>query len=125
MFDLYYKKNDNSALFESFRNVGITNVQNFIPLYKQFFSLKESNYKNLNLNHHFHIIQVEQTNKRNKYNCIIDSGDKKQNKLCFFKFSPLLDPVKFMVGKYKDLGETKKTSLPELNESLLEISGRK
>ena len=37
MFDLYYKKNDNSALFESFRNVGITNVQNFIPLYKQFF----------------------------------------------------------------------------------------
>ena len=117
MFDLYYKKNDNNALFESFRNVGITNVQNFIPLYKQFFSLKESNYKNLNLNHHFHIIQVEQTNKRNKYNCIIDSGDKKQNKLCFFKFSPLLDPVKFMVGKYKDLGETKKTSLPELNES--------
>ena len=117
MFDLYYKKNDNSALFESFKNVGITNVQNFIPLYKQFFSLKESNYKNLNLNHHFHIIKVEQTNKRNKYNCIIDSGDKKENKLCFFKFSPLLDPVKFMVGKYKDLGETKKTSLPELNES--------
>ena len=27
MFDLYYKKNDNNALFESFRNVGITNVQ--------------------------------------------------------------------------------------------------
>ena len=71
MFDLYYKKNDNSALFESFNNIGIYNVQNYIPLYKQFFSLKESNYKNLNLNHHFHIIKVEPTNKRNKFNCII------------------------------------------------------
>ena len=118
MFDLYYKKNDNSALFESFKKVGITNVQNYIPLYKQFFSLKESNYKNLNLNHRFHIIKVEPTNKRNKYNCTIASGDKTENKLCFFKFSPLLDPVKFMVGKYKDLGETKKTSLPELNGTI-------
>ena len=118
MFDLYYKKNDNSALFESFKKVEITNVQNYIPLYKQFFSLKESNYKNLNLNHRFHIIKVEPTNKRNKYNCTIVSGDKTENKLCFFKFSPLLDPVKFMVGKYKDLGETKKTSLPELNGTI-------
>ena len=67
MFDLYYKKNDNSALFESFNNIGIHKVQNYIPLYKQFFSLKETNYKNLNLNHHFHIIKVEPTNKRNKY----------------------------------------------------------
>jgi hypothetical protein len=118
MFDLYYKKNDNSALFESFNNIGLYNVQNYIPLYKQFFSLKESNYKNLNLNHHFHIIKVEPTNKRNKFNCIITDGHKKEKKLCFFKFSPLLDPVKYMVGKYKDLGETKKITLPELNENI-------
>jgi len=118
MFDLYYKKNDNSALFESFNNIGIHKVQNYIPLYKQFFSLKETNYKNLNLNHHFHIIKVEPTNKRNKYNCTISSDDKKENKLCFFKFSPLLDPVKYMVGKYEDLGEKEKTTLPELNENI-------
>ena len=76
------------------------------------------NYKNLNLNHQFHIIEVQSTGKRNKYNCTITSGDKTERKLCFFKFSPLLDPVKFMVGKYKDLGETEKTSLPELNENI-------
>ena len=87
MFDLYYKKNDNSALFESFNNIGIHKVQNYIPLYKQFFSLKETNYKNLNLNHHFHIIKVEPTNKRNKYNCTISSDDKKENKLCFHSFA--------------------------------------
>jgi len=118
MFDLYYNKNDNSALFKSLNDIGICKVQNYVPLYKQFFSLTESNYKNLNLNHTFHITNVEKTNKRNKFNCTIKSGVKSENKLCFFKFSPLLDPVKYMVGKYKGLGDIERNTLPELNENI-------
>ena len=118
MFNLYYKKNDNTALFSSLKDIGIYNVQNYIPLYKQFFSLKESNYKNLNLNHEYHITNVSNTDKRNKFNCIVNANEKNETKLCFFKFSPLLDPVKYMVGKYKDLGETERIALPELNESI-------
>ena len=118
MFDLYYKKNDNTVLFSSLNDIGIYNVQNYIPLYKQFFSLKESNYKNLNLNHKYHITNLSKTDKRNKFNCIVNGNGKKETKLCFFKFSPLLDPVKYMVGKYKDLGETERIALPELNESI-------
>ena len=49
MFDLYYKKNNNIALFESFKNLEIRNVQNFIPLYGKYFSLKPTNYRNMNL----------------------------------------------------------------------------
>ena len=37
MFNLYYKKNDNTALFSSLKDIEIYNVQNYIPLYKQFF----------------------------------------------------------------------------------------
>ena len=118
MFNLYYKKNDNAALFDSLKDIGINKVQNYIPIYKQFFSLKESNYKNLNLNHAFHITKVEKTETHNKFNCVIKSGDQPENKLCFFKFSPLLDPVKYLVGKYKDLGETERTTLPELGENI-------
>ena len=118
MFNLYYKKNDNVGLFDSLKDIGIDAVQNYIPIYKQFFSLKESNYKNLNLNHVFHITNIEKTDKHNKFKCIIKSGDKTENKLCFFKFSPLLDPVKYLVGKYKDLGETERTTLPELNKTI-------
>ena len=44
MFNLYYKKNDNTALFNSLNDIGIYNVQNYIPLYKQFFSLKMTTY---------------------------------------------------------------------------------
>ena len=118
MFNLYYKKNDNVPLFSSMNDIGIYNVQNYIPLYKHFFSLKESNYKNLNLNHKYHITNVSKTDKRNKFNCIVSANGKNENKLCFFKFSPLLDPVKYMVGKYKDLGEMERIALPELNESI-------
>ena len=118
MFNLYYKKNDNVTLFTSLNDIGIYNVQNYIPLYKQFFSLKESNYKNLNLNHKYHIANVSKTDKRNKFNCIVNANGKNENKLCFFKFSPLLDPVKYMVGKYKDLGEIERIALPELNKSI-------
>ena len=35
----------------------------------------------------------------------------------FFKFSPLLDPVKFMVGKYKNISKEKLTTLPRLNNN--------
>jgi len=117
MFDLYYKKNDNTALFKSLEELGISKVQNYIPLYKQFFSLKSSNYKNLNLNHVFHIEKVKKTPKRNKFVCTVKSDVRQEEKLCFFKFSPLLDSVKYMVGKYENLGEQERTTLPELENS--------
>ena len=118
MFDLYYNKNDNAGLFKSLDNIGIKNVQNYIPIYKHFFSLKETNYRNLNLNHAYHITNATKTNTHNKFNCTIKSGEKSENKLCFFKFSPLLDPIKYMVGKYNDLGDTERNALPELNENI-------
>jgi len=118
MFDLYYKKNDNASLFSSLKENGILNVQNYIPIYKQFFSLNESNYKNMNLNQMFHISNVEKTAKRNRFNCVITSNKKTETKLCFFKFSPLLDPIKYLVGKYKGLGENERKTLPELNDDV-------
>ena len=118
MFDLYYKKNDNASLFSSLKENGILNAQNYIPIYKQFFSLNESNYKNMNLNHMFHISNVEKTAKRNRFNCVITSNKKTETKLCFFKFSPLLDPIKYLVGKYKGLGENERKTLPELNDDV-------
>jgi hypothetical protein len=117
MFDLYYKKNDNQILFKSVEDIGIINIQNYIPLYKQYFSLKSTNYKNMNLNHHYHIHEVLKTCKRNKFLCKIKSEKKTLQQKSFFKFSPLLDPVKYMVGKYKDLGKNEISLLPSLENN--------
>ena len=49
MIDIYYKKNDNNSLFIDFENIGIKSIQNYVPIYKKFFSLTDNNYNNQNL----------------------------------------------------------------------------
>ena len=50
MFQIYYKKNDNTALFKEFDVNNIKSIQNYIPLYGKFFNLQEKNYQSINLN---------------------------------------------------------------------------
>ena len=104
-------------LFDCFKEVGIINPQNYIPIYNKFFSLTETNFKKINLNHKFHIRTAKKTTKHNKYMCELSSDSQKDTRLCFFKFSPLLDPVKYMVGKYSNLGETERMALPQLESN--------
>ena len=51
---LHYKKNNISQLFDSFKQSNLTNlrkIQNYIPIYKNFFNLTKNNYNAINLNH--------------------------------------------------------------------------
>ena len=107
MFSLFYQKNNNDSLFkECDEVVKIKNIQNYIPLYDKYFSLNSENFKNVNLNHTFHISQVLEKQKENLYSiAIIDiqkDNQQPQKIESFFKFSPLLDPAKYMYGKYKN-----------------------
>ena len=115
MFNIYYKKNKNKNLFSNLEKHSITKLQNYIPLYQNFFSLNKNNYNNINLNHKYHISNIKSNVEKNKYNIIVkDISDNKFKKKSFFKFSPLLDPIKYMVGKYKDISINE---LPLFNES--------
>ena len=116
MFNLFYKKNDNTALFKEFNDIGINKIQNYIPLYGKFFNLQENNYEIINLNQTYHICSVAKTDNKNVYDCGLKSDNDTKRKSTFFKFSPLLDPVKYMVGKYKDVND-KKTNLPKLSNN--------
>lgn len=116
MFNIYYKKNNNKALFKEFRNIGINNIQNYIPIYKHFFNLRENNYQNINLNHFYTITNVCKDDEKNVYKCKLKSENDAINTKTFFKFSPLIDPVKFMVGKYKNI-ENVKSELPQLSNN--------
>ena len=116
MFNIYYKKNNNKALFKEFKNVGIENIQNYIPIYKHFFNLQENNYQNINLNHYYTISNVEKDDSKNVYKCRLQSDKNEVNTKTFFKFSPLIDPVKYMVGKYENI-EGVKSELPQLSNN--------
>ena len=102
--ELHYKKNDNSKLFstfESFEDIKVSNIQNYIPIYKEFFSLTENNSNTINLNHNNRLHDIIEVQSYNICRAkVLDNSNAIIEKEIFFKFSPLLDPIKYLVGKY-------------------------
>ena len=115
MFDIYYKKNKNKNLFKNLEKYEFKKIQNYVPLYSKYFSLSNNNYNSINLNHKFSIIDMIDNIDKNKYKVkLIDKSNNTINSKSFFKYSPLLDPIKYITGKYKNENISE---LPLLNNS--------
>ena len=114
-FSLYYRKTKNEDVFhalEESTNLGISNLQNYVPLYEKFFSLNSVNFNNINLNQKYYLNKINNEITKNTLNVEIrDNSDVLIEKEIFCKFSPLLDPLKFLTGKY-DLSENYSIELP-------------
>ena len=104
--EINYRKNNNKQLFENFNNselLDIENSQNYFPLYNNFFNLNSSNYNAINLNNKYKLEQILEKINYNKFLATItDVCNNKFNKEVFIKYSPLIDPVKYMIGKYEN-----------------------
>lgn len=116
--NLSYKKNNNTQLFASLAKEDLLDAhqaQNYIPIYSRFFTLTDTNFNNINLNNKYSLNDINNKINNNLFNCIlIDDNGNKIEKPVFFKFSPLLDPVKYMVGKY-DISDNNLLKLPTYN----------
>lgn len=123
MLNINYQKRKNTELFkslENMENLHVTDIQNYIPIYKKFFSLNETNYNNINLNHPWYISSVKEFDENDKhlFNCNLKHFEKNKliNKEVFFKLAPLLDPYKFLIGKY-NINDNKIYNLPSFNSN--------
>jgi hypothetical protein len=116
--DFSYTKRSNTLLFDSFKKkelLNVSDVQNYVPIYSTFFSLKQNNYNSINLNNCLSLHSIRSKLDENAFlGKIMDTNGKLREKNIFFKFSPLLDHIKYMVGKYDTLNIFK---LPILNGS--------
>jgi hypothetical protein len=108
MIQTNYQKRKNLELFKGFENplgLHLSNVQNYNPIYKRFFSLNDTNYNNINLDNKFYITSVcynaDDENEK-AYNCRVKNivNNKSKDSAVFFKMAPLLDPYKYLIGKY-------------------------
>ena len=118
-FSLYYQKNKNDELFHSLENstLGLEKLQNYVPLYDKFFSLNSSNYNSINLNQVYYIHSINEEIDNNVLNVnISDNSNNLLKRDVFCKFSPLLDPLKYLTGKY-DLSGNQVITLPQFNTS--------
>ena len=121
-FELMYRKNKQPHLFEALENAktGLHNLQNYIPLYCRFFSLSESNHNAVNLNHRYHATTVVSSGD-NKNTVIATLHSNSEDETIaktpvFIKYSPLLDPIKYLSGKY-DMSADDLFSVPKHNST--------
>lgn len=70
----------------------IENLQQYQPIYSLFFDMTLKNYNSIQFNHRYHIKDMT---------TVIDSESNiPEKKPVFIKYSPLYDPIKYMIGKY-------------------------
>lgn len=85
-------------------------IQNYQPIYSLFFKMNESNYSSVCFNNKFHF--MDDTFVKD-----IET-EKVVRKETFIKYSPLLDPIRYMTGKIKGLFITDELiQLPDIHSN--------
>ena len=84
----------------------ITSIQCYNPIYSDFLETDTPLSENTAFNHPYHMIDLTTV--------IQPETEEIENRPVFIKFSPLLDPLRFMIGKY-DLTDKKTINLPRIN----------
>jgi len=116
--DITYKKINNANLFRDFEDENLLNMetcQNYVPLYNNFFTLNENNYNSINLNSENNLHSLIKKVTENIFlGKIQDENNNIVEKQVFFKLCPLLDPFKYLAGKY-DICNNNLLNLPKLN----------
>ena len=99
-----------------YNSFDISKLQLYNPINKLFFEMKESMADRIGLNHPYHMTDLEH---------VFDiSNQTVLEKPVFIKYSPLLDPVRYMIGKYESnrhllnelptIGSTDLTCIPKI-----------
>ena len=123
LFQLHYRKHKYTP--DKIETALLFDIQNFIPIYSRFFDINESNYNSIQLNQKYylqniieHSRELAETNQTlNHLETVIgDDTGNTHNAPIFVKYSPLLDPIRYLSGKY-NIQETKTMSLPKYNSS--------
>ena len=118
LFTVSYQKNDNTELFKQMDDkLNVYNIQNYIPIYDRYFELNDTNKDSINLNQKNTITSVESKISDNLFNIKVKNEKEESLRKSFFKFSPLFDPVKYMVGKYSHIDKEKMKKLPKYKET--------
>ena len=113
-----YVKDSNAALFASLSQPEALNLvapQNYIPLYSRLFDLTPSNSRNLNLPYSLRVTEAASTSTPLEFQAtVVDRNGLQKQVPVFFKLSPLLDPLRYITGRY-DIADPALFSLPGLD----------
>lgn len=90
-----------------YKPFNINDIQSYNPVYSRFFDMDETNYNKITLNQKYQIYDLK----------TVHDGNSFLSKDIFVKFSPLLDPLNYLRGKY-DLEASVSRTLPKLDSTV-------
>jgi len=136
-FQLHYRKHKYTP--ETIEPALLYDIQNYIPIYSRFFDINETNYNGIQLNQKYYLQNIishpsqimgdsnhpddDQDQDRNSRSLnhletvIADDNGNTNNVPMFVKYSPLLDPIRYLSGKYQ-VNQDKTRVLPKYNSTL-------
>jgi len=145
-FQLHYRKHKYTP--EKIDAALLYDIQNYIPIYSRFFDINETNYNSIQLNQKYYLHNIIEhptqilTNNPNRTSeedndvdgyksshtslnhletVIGDDAGNTTNVPVFVKYSPLLDPIRYLSGKYETSSGLSKAIgaiLPKYNSTL-------
>ncbi len=119
-----YAKRKNRSLLQSMQSSALLHLeqpQNYLPLYRSFFKVNATNADGLQLNHsyHLHAVHAAHDKRRNVFHCSVESAAAAAQghvaRDVFFKYVPLIDPLKYLQGKYHHIDVARLHQLPQWN----------
>jgi hypothetical protein len=113
-----YTKRKNTSLFASLEKQGYQKIQNYIPTYKNFFVLNNTNYNSINISGQWFLKKIHTEDEDTGfYSGVVENSQnsKTKNVDIFIKNAPLLDPIKYMIGAHQS-ELSKISNLPQLIE---------
>ena len=137
-FQLHYRKHKYTP--DTIEPALLYDIQNYIPIYSRFFDINETNYNGIQLNQKYYLQNIishpsqimesgrddrnendqddrDMSRSLNHLETIIaDDNGNTSNVPIFVKYSPLLDPIRYLSGKYQ-VQENKTRTLPKYNST--------
>ena len=138
-FQLHYRKHKYTP--DTIESALLYDIQNYIPIYSRFFDVNESNYNGIQLNQKYYLQNIishptqiidadaatdaahaaDHTDRGHSLNhletIIADDDGNTSNVPMFVKYSPLLDPIRYLSGKYDTQKDNKTRALPKYNST--------
>ena len=121
VFQLHYRKHKYTP--DKIESALLFDIQNFTPIYSRFFDINDTNYNSIQLNQKYYLQNIiehshEHIDSHETLNhletVIGDDEAHTHNAPIFVKYSPLLDPIRYLSGKY-NVQDAKTMNLPKYN----------
>ena len=97
----YIKRKDKEFIKELEKSsLQITKIQKYFPLYSEFFQLNSTNFLSVDFNHTWNIQHILTVLSDNVISATVKHNELERNVDVFCKYGTLLDPFKYMIGKY-------------------------